>query len=184
MQIRIIRAALAALLALAAAAGSAAAQDEMQTVGAFSTMRRADPISDEDRSGARVVSADSAAMMWWQCFGDTVSAFAAFREPPTGDEVHAVYRFDQDRPDTTVLIPSPSNDVVWLYFPEKETYALTSRAMSAGRFVLRVWDADGGTRDFRFSLDGGARALRTLPCVARMRPPAPGQPAKQPGKSR
>src|SRR3982751_5041386 len=142
MQTRIIRAAAAALLALASLAGRAAAQDGVQTVGSFPTLRKADPISDEDRSNATVATADSAAVMWWQCFGDTVGVFAAFREPPEGDEIDAVYRFDQDRPDTTVLTPAPSDGYVWLYFSEEETYALTQRAMSAGRLVLRVWDAD------------------------------------------
>lgn len=179
MQMRIIRASAAALLALAAFAGRAAAQDDVQTVGAFSTLRKADPITDVDRSNATVASADSGAVMWWQCFGDTVGVFAAFREPPEGDEVDAVYRFDQDRPDTTVLVPAPSDGYVWLYFAEEETYAMTQRAMSAGRLVLRVWDADDSTRDFIFSLNGGGRALRTLPCVTRMRPPVAGQPASQ-----
>jgi hypothetical protein len=179
MQMRIIRAAAAALLALASLAGRAAAQADVQTVGSFSTLRKADPISDEDRSNATVATADSSAVMWWQCFGDTAGVFAAFKEPPEGDEVDAVYRFDQDRPDTTVLTAAPSDGYVWLYFSEEETYALTQRAMSAGRLVLRVWDADDSTRDFIFPLNGGGRALRTLPCVTRMRPPMAGQPASQ-----
>jgi hypothetical protein len=187
MQMRIIRASAAAVLALAAIAGRAAAQDDvpMQTVGNFSIVRKADPISDEERSNATVVSADSGSVMWWQCFGDTVGVFAAFKEPPEGQEVDAVYRFDQDRPDTTVLTASPSDGYVWLYFSEEETYPVTQRAMSAGRLVLRVWDADDSTRDFIFSLSGGGRALRTLPCVAGMRPPVAGQPASpKPPKSR
>lgn len=179
MQMRIIRGFAAAVVALAALAGRAAAQNDVpvQTVGNFAIVRKADPISDEERSNATVVSADSGSVMWWQCFGDTVGVFAAFKEPPEGDEVDAVYRFDQDRPDTTVLTSAPSDGYVWLYFSDEETYALTQRAMSAGRFVLRVWDADDSTRDFIFSLNGGARALRTLPCVAGMRPPVAGQPA-------
>jgi hypothetical protein len=187
MQMRIIRASAAAVLALALTAGHAAAQaaPARQMVGAFVTVRKADPITDADQSNAAVGSSDSTAVMWWQCFGDTVGVFAAFKEPPEGEEVDAVYRFDQDRPDTTVLTPAPNDGYVWLYFSEEETYALTQRAMTAGRFVLRVWDADDSTRDFIFSLNGGGRALRTLPCVARMRPPVAGEPAvRKPPKSR
>ncbi|HSU12476.1 hypothetical protein [Longimicrobium sp.] len=179
MQKRIIRASMAALLGLMAMSGRAVAQNPVQTFGTFTMSRNVDPISDEDRSNAAVASVDSTAVMWWQCYGDTAGVFAAFKEPPEGEEIDAVYRFDQDRPDTTVLTSAPSDGYVWLFFPEEETYAITQRAMTAGRFVLRVWDADDSTRDFIFTLSGGGRALRTLPCVTRMRPPVAGQPAVQ-----
>jgi hypothetical protein len=176
-----LRIAAFAFLALASTAVHAAAQNNYQPIGTFVVSHDADPISDEDHSNAVVSSTDSTAVLWWQCYGDTGTAvFVTFQTPPKTETMDAVYRFDQDAPDTTSLPSDVDKDGQrWFEFPPEEVFGISTRAMTAGRVVLRVWDEDDTYRDFFFPLNGGGRALRSLGCVGQLRPPVLGQPAQK-----
>ncbi|HEX8242059.1 MAG TPA: hypothetical protein VF541_01140 [Longimicrobium sp.] len=182
---RILKPTLLAAVLLAGAALPAAAQrGQMQQIGSFVVFPDADPITDLNRTSALSPSTDSLAFVGWQCHGDTAGMFVVMQGEPGGEEADIIYRFDQDAPDSTVLGQVGDKDKVWLWFPLEETYALTQRAMSASRLVVRWWNADESTNDIIFNLSNAARALRTLPCVVNQRPPALGTPARKPVKQR
>jgi hypothetical protein len=177
---RILKPTLVAAVLLAGTALPAAAQrGQMQQIGSFAVFPDADPITDLNRTSALSPSTDSLAFVGWQCHGDTAGMFVVMQGQPGGEEADVLYRFDQDAPDSTVLSQVGDGDKVWLWFPLEETYALTQRAMTAGRLVVRWWDADESTYDIIFPLNNGARALRTLPCVAGLRAPMLGTPARK-----
>lgn len=170
---------LAAVLLCGTALHAAAQRGQIQQIGSFAVFPDADPITDMNRTSALSPSTDSLAFVGWQCHGDTAGMFVVMQGEPGGEEADVIYRFDQDAPDSTVLSQVGDGDKVWLWFPLEETYALTQRAMTAGRLVVRWWNADQSTNDIVFPLTNGARALRALPCVATLRPPMPGMPARR-----
>ncbi|HEX8905330.1 MAG TPA: hypothetical protein VF771_10835 [Longimicrobiaceae bacterium] len=171
--------ALAALLLAGTALHAAAQRGQMQQIGSFVIFPDADPITDMNRTTAMTPSADSLAFVGWQCHGDTAGMFVVMEGTPGGDEADIMYRFDQDAPDSTVLAQTGQDGKVWLWFPLDETYALTQRAMTASRLVVRWWDVDESTNDLIFNLGNSGRALRSLPCVTNARPPVIGSPARR-----
>ena len=175
---RILNTVLFAALAIAGAAGHAAAQrGQQQQIGSFTIFHQADLITDASRAGAISPSDDGQAFIGWQCHGDTTGMFLAWEGEPGGDDADVIYRFDQDAPDSTVLAQTGDDGKLYLWFPLDETYALTQRAMTASRLVIRWWDVEETTHDLVFNLNASGRALRTLPCVVAARPPVLGSPS-------
>ena len=176
---RILTAAtLAALLLSGAALPAAAQQRASQQIGSFVIFPDADPITDANRSTALSPGVDTLSFVGWQCAGDTAAMFVVMQGTAGDGDFGAIYRFDQDAPDSTVLSQSGDKDKVWMWFPEEETYALTQRALNASRLVVRWYDDDNNAVDLIFNMTATGRALRALPCVAHLRPPVLGTPER------
>ncbi|HSU12475.1 hypothetical protein [Longimicrobium sp.] len=168
----------ACLLALYPRAGTAQ-QDigPRQVIGNFGVFHKVDPITDARQDMAIVVSADRghASAVAWGCF-ERGARLSLALENFTGARLNVIYRFDQEAATNTVVSRMVEGGNLFL-LDEDEVYGFSTRAMNAARLVVRAFDADGQPYDYFFDLNGSGRALRSLPCIATLRPPVAGEPA-------
>jgi hypothetical protein len=158
------------------AAGAAQAQ---QQVGSFLVERKTDLITDEDRSYAAVQAQPETgeaplSLVWW-CLGDRL-AIGFYLTPQYSSsgyvsELKGVWRFDQDEPEGISLARLNLMEPIFL-LPEDYRHTFTTRARGASRLVVRATGLSTRPVDYVFSLGGAERALNTLACVRRLRPPA------------
>jgi TonB family protein len=165
----------AVLMACACLATGAGAQEgKPQRIGNFRVLPDTDPITDESRGVAGAMDGeDGDVRIAWHCAGDDVNITLMMGVPGGSEDVLFVYRFDQDRPDTTIALGLPESGVRFRLLPSRLVYQFTQRARRAGRLVLREFDGRGRAMDHIISMAGSERALTQLPCVRRQRPTSP-----------
>jgi TonB family protein len=160
----------AALLAALWGVDPIQAQQDLE-IGQFSVRLQTDPITDQDRSFAVLFPRDGMAsgmgfVTWWCSETGELLAGVRLTAPVRDDQTQeVVWRFDTDRPDTT-LLGSASGATTW-FMPEDDAVPFTIRAKTATRLVIRV-PGDAPTyrdTDYFYDLTGSANALDRLSCA-------------------
>lgn len=159
-----------AALPLCAAEGTLA--QTQQRVGNFAVERKADPITDEDKSFAGVIAQGDGQQLAliWHCSGRDLAMGFGFQQNGYGAQMAVVWRFDREEPQSITLSRSGESTSLYL-LPHDYEHDFTTRIRNASRFVVRVLAASGAV-DYVFDLDGSDRALGSLGCVRALRPPA------------
>lgn len=174
---RIARRVLPLLLALAApAALRGQGPGQGQQVGSFYVERKTDLITDQDLSfaGVRAQGGTVSLTLLWQCLGeDPVVAFRVERQSGYGyaTEMRAVWRFDQEQPESVELSRLTSLDEPTFLVPGEYAHAFTARIRAGSRLVVRVLNFGSQASDHVFDLTGSERALARLACMRNLRPP-------------
>ena len=160
------------LAAFPACTAGAAHGQTQQRVGNFGVERKADPITDEDKSFAGVVAqgGDQQLALIWHCSGREMVMGFGFQQNGYGAQMGVVWRFDREEPEALTLSRSGESTSLYL-LPDDYEHDFTTRIRNASRFVVRVLAASGAV-DYVFDLDGSERALGSLGCVRALRPPA------------
>lgn len=171
----------AAVLAGAALWSAAPVQAQRDLrIGDFQVRLQTDPITDEDRSLAILYPRDGVAtgtgLVSWGCSGSMGELSVGVRLAPGGrggEAQEVVWRFDADRPDTTVL-EGVSGAGSW-FLRAEDVVPFTLRTKSATRLVIRVLDGApaGVTTDYFYDLTGSTNALNRLACARNPRAPRP-----------
>ena len=160
-------------LILAAFPVCTAAHGQVQErIGNFGVERKADPITDEDKTFAGVIAQGGGQQLAliWHCSGrDLVMGFG-FQQNGYGPQMAALWRFDHEEPRSITLSRSGESTSLYL-LPDDYEHDFTVRVRNASRFVMRVMAASGAV-DYVFDLEGSDRALGSLGCVRALRLPA------------
>jgi hypothetical protein len=130
---------------------------------------KTDPITDEDNSMASISSTfrDDNLRVTWACSGRALWTFVnpgilALRSDPPPPWI--IYRFDQDAPDTALLLREPNETSTAFLVPAAQQARIARRIRTASRLVVRVFGTYAGQLDFTFDLTGAAVALDGLSC--------------------
>ncbi|HEX8432918.1 MAG TPA: hypothetical protein VF625_16650 [Longimicrobium sp.] len=165
-----VRIGVAFMACIGLATGASAQGSEPRAVGNFMVSTNTDPITDESRGVAGASDESGDIKLGWHCNEGDVIVTLKVGVPGGDEDVPIVYRFDQDRPDTTMALGVKGSSGSIRLLSSALIYPFTQRARSAGRLVVREFDASARPSDYIISLAGSERALTQLPCVRALRP--------------